>query len=290
MTQTPTSSRYPLYGVVILLVMVLAVAFLWPENDAPSPVVVSAPATVVPEPIAEPVMAPQTEEVMIEEEFTVATPISEANVEDLGVEEVFIEPEIVAEPAILDVSDQAIKQALITTLRSPVLSTLIVNESIIANMVATVVNTADGKLPENVSMLTAPKNKFSVFTQGDNQFITPESFTRYNVYAQTFAAIETDSLLRLLNDYNDEITTQFAQITLPNSDFNLTLINAINELLDTPTVSLPIAVESDSVMYRFVNPQLEALSPAQKQLVRMGPDNMRLVKRKLRELRDALSQ
>ena len=170
------------------------------------------------------------------------------------------------------------------------LSTLIVNESIIANMVATVVNTADGKLPENVSMLTAPKNKFSVFTQGDNQFITPESFTRYNVYAQTFAAIETDSLLRLLNDYNDEITTQFAQITLPNSDFNLTLINAINELLDTPTVSLPIAVESDSVMYRFVNPQLEALSPAQKQLVRMGPDNMRLVKRKLRELRDALSQ
>jgi hypothetical protein len=129
-----------------------------------------------------------------------------------------------------------------------------------------------------------------VFTQGDNQFITPESFTRYNVYAQTFAAIETDSLLRLLNDYNDEITTQFAQITLPNSDFNLTLINAINELLDTPTVSLPIAVESDSVMYRFVNPQLEALSPAQKQLVRMGPDNMRLVKRKLRELRDALSQ
>ena len=117
MTQTPTSSHYPLYGVVILLVMVLAVAFLWPENDAPSPVVVSAPATVVPEPIAEPVMAPQTEEVMIEEEFTVATPISEANVEDLGVEEVFIEPEIVAEPAILDVSDQAIKQALITTLR-----------------------------------------------------------------------------------------------------------------------------------------------------------------------------
>ena len=290
MTQTPTSSHYPLYGVVILLVMVLAVAFLWPENDAPSPVVVSAPATVVPEPIAEPVMAPQTEEVMIEEEFTVATPISEANVEDLGVEEVFIEPEIVAEPAILDVSDQAIKQALITTLRSPVLSTLIVNESIIANMVATVVNTADGKLPENVSMLTATKNKFSVFTKGDNQFITPESFTRYNVYAQTFAAIETDSLLRLLNDYNDEITTQFAQITLPNSDFNLTLINAINELLDTPTVSLPIAVESDSVMYRFVNPQLEALSPAQKQLVRMGPDNMRLVKRKLRELRDALSQ
>ena len=43
-------------------------------------------------------------------------------------------------------------------------------------------------------------------------------------------------------------------------------------------------------MYRFVKPQLESLSPAQKQLVRMGPDNMRIVKRKLRELRDALTQ
>jgi len=181
MTQTSTSSRYPLYGVVILLVMVLAVAFLWPENDAPSPVVVSAPATVVPEPIAEPVMAPQTEEVMIEEEFTVATPISEANVEDLGVEEVFIEPEIVAEPAILDVSDQAIKQALITTLRSPVLSTLVVNESIIANMVATVVNTADGKLPENVSMLTAPKNKFSCLPKATIN-LSPQNRSRVIMY------------------------------------------------------------------------------------------------------------
>lgn len=290
MTQTPTPSRYPLYGVVILLVIVLAVAFLWPEEKTPEPAVVSAPVAVVPDPIVPEVSEPQVEEVMIEEEFTVAAPIPEANVEDLVVEEVFIEPEVIAEPEVLDMSDQAIKQALITTLESPILSTLVVNESIIANMVASVVNTADGKLPENVSVLTAPQNEFSVFAQGDNQFITPESFTRYNVYAQTFADIKTDSLLRLLTDYNDEITTQFEQITPPNSDFNTTLIGAINELLDTPTVSLPIAVESDSVMYRFVNPQLEALSPAQKQLVRMGPDNMRVVKRKLRELRDALSQ
>lgn len=290
MTQASSSTRYSLFSVVILLMVVLAIAFFWTKEEAPEPDNVPEPVVSLQANNESTISEPPTEEQMVEEEFIIAAPVPEANIEDLTIEEAFIEPEIVTEPEVLDISDQAIKQALITTLQLPLLSTLVVNESIIANMVASVVNTANGKLPENVTVLNAPKQKFSVFTQGDNQFITPESFTRYNVYAQTFSDIEVESLLRLLNDYNTEIITQFEQITPPNSDFNDTLAIAINELLDTPTVSLPIAVESDSVMYRFVNPQLESLSPAQKQLVRMGPDNMRIVKRKLRELRDALTQ
>ena len=97
-------------------------------------------------------------------------------------------------------------------------------------------------------------------------------------------------MLALLDQYEPQIMAQFEQIALPNAQFTSTLINAINRLLDTPSVNLPIPVISDSAMYKFANPQLEALLPAQKQLLRMGPDNMRLVKAKLRELRTALEQ
>ncbi|MHB8877533.1 MAG: DUF3014 domain-containing protein [Myxococcaceae bacterium] len=38
----------------------------------------------------------------------------------------------------------------------------------------------------------------------------------------------------------------------------------------------------------FKDPALEGASPAQKQLLRMGPDNGRIVKEKLRELARAL--
>jgi hypothetical protein len=42
------------------------------------------------------------------------------------------------------------------------------------------------------------------------------------------------------------------------------------------------------VQYEYADPKLEALTAGQKVLVRMGPDNARAVKTKLRELRSAL--
>ncbi len=40
--------------------------------------------------------------------------------------------------------------------------------------------------------------------------------------------------------------------------------------------------------YRYVDPKLEALSPAQKQLLRMGPENAQKIQAKLRELAGVL--
>jgi hypothetical protein len=42
------------------------------------------------------------------------------------------------------------------------------------------------------------------------------------------------------------------------------------------------------LVYELVDPRLEALSPAQKLLLRMGPANARKVQEKLRELGSAL--
>ena len=44
-----------------------------------------------------------------------------------------------------------------------------------------------------------------------------------------------------------------------------------------------MALRATSVTFQFADPELEALSPAQKHLLRMGPRNMRLVQHKMRE-------
>ena len=67
------------------------------------------------------------------------------------------------------------------------------------------------------------------------------------------------------------------------------MITAIDTLLDTPEVKMPVEVYTDSVMYKYADERLESLSSPQKQLLRTGPDNMRRIKAKLRELREALS-
>ena len=66
------------------------------------------------------------------------------------------------------------------------------------------------------------------------------------------------------------------------------LIEAIDTLLDTPEVKMPVEVYTDSVMYKYADERLESLSDPQKQLLRTGPDNMRRIKAKLRELKDSL--
>ena len=61
-------------------------------------------------------------------------------------------------------------------------------------------------------------------------------------------------------------------------------------LLATPTVDGPIRiVPGKGATYAFADPRLEALTPAQKHLIRMGPENQRMIQTRLREIRDELT-
>jgi hypothetical protein len=59
-------------------------------------------------------------------------------------------------------------------------------------------------------------------------------------------------------------------------------------VLATPEIEEPIALTRKSVMYKYADPQLEQLTPMQKQLLRMGPDNIRRIKEQARALRAGL--
>ena len=60
------------------------------------------------------------------------------------------------------------------------------------------------------------------------------------------------------------------------------------ELLETPVVDGPIGLEKKVLSYAMTDETLEGLSPAQKQLLRMGPKGVRAVHGKIREMAAAL--
>jgi hypothetical protein len=78
------------------------------------------------------------------------------------------------------------------------------------------------------------------------------------------------------------------QIGNPSDSFDEKLKQAIDILLDTPEVPVPVEVFTDSVMYKFADNRLESLTAPQKQLLRTGPENMRRIKAKLREIKETL--
>jgi hypothetical protein len=292
--QSNGSSKAPILIVVIVLAVILAVVLLWPKaNQEITPVSTTLPTEIIEETAPVPVEPLVEEEIFTEDTFTVAELPAAVEVTDSELETPeFIEPVQVEEPMTepLDVSDLAVKQSILTITKMPILSTILINDGILDKIVATVLNTANHKISANTLLAIPPSEPFTVFKQAGRLYIEPSAFTRYNVYAQTFAEVNTDNLIVLLEQYERELVNKFSEIAPPDTTFENALLDAINVLLDTPIVKLPVEVSTNRAMYQYANPQLEALSPPQKQLLRMGPYNVRIVKRKLRELREALAE
>ena len=62
------------------------------------------------------------------------------------------------------------------------------------------------------------------------------------------------------------------------------LEKAIREILATPIPSGTMRVEPKGIVYGFADERVEALSPVQKQLLRLGPDNLRIIQRQVRAI------
>jgi hypothetical protein len=70
----------------------------------------------------------------------------------------------------------------------------------------------------------------------------------------------------------------------PDGNFDPVLERAIIELLRVPAIDGEVALEPHGIVYAFAEPRLQSMSAAQKQLLRMGPQNVRAVQAKLREI------
>ena len=71
--------------------------------------------------------------------------------------------------------------------------------------------------------------------------------------------------------------------------FEARLADAVRHLLAVPVPTGDEALVRPLVLYEYRDPELEALTPAQKHLLRMGPANVRRIQAKLLELQRALA-
>lgn len=263
----------------VIVIVILAVLF-WPSEDEPEDAMVNEPEVTQPdntmpdEPeVIEPEQAPSTVELDPEAEVEPMPEVEET------------------EPEPLDTSDPAIKSSLqeISDANAAQVNRLLVNEALLQRFVVTVTNLADEEMAPNHQLFTPPEQPFRTYTQADKEWIDAASYKRYTPYVDMLESFNNDALLNLYNMYKGDIQAKYAEISEdPDKPFDQQLIEAIDELLDTPEVPVPVEVYTDSVAYKYADPRLENLSTPQKQLLRTGPDNMRRIKAKLREIQDML--
>jgi hypothetical protein len=162
------------------------------------------------------------------------------------------------------------------------------SSQLIRDAVVLMDNISNGSIVRERTIVQRPDGRFKVLEVDGELYIDESSYHRYDALVDWFVSLEADILVENYELFKPLVQEAYAEIGYPESDFDNTLLDAIEVALDTPVPDGLVQVEDDSVMYTFADDSYESLPAAQKQLLRMGPDNIQRVKDKLREIRRAL--
>jgi hypothetical protein len=89
-------------------------------------------------------------------------------------------------------------------------------------------------------------------------------------------------LARVYAILKPRLVEAYKELGHPEGDLDAALERAIVHLLQAPVVEDPVALRPRVLSFRYDREDLEALSAAQKQLLRMGPRNVRALQDQLR--------
>jgi hypothetical protein len=189
----------------------------------------------------------------------------------------------------LDQSDAVVRRLVGALSSHPSVAAWLATDGLVRNLAVVIENITQGRPPAGHLRVLRPSASFQVVTRGEMLVIDPASYQRYDQLAAAAASIDVDGASRVYATLKPRLQEAYSELGHPDVPFDTALDRALGLLLQTPVVTDPIAVRPHgAVGYEFVDPELESLAPAQKQLLRMGARNVRTVQAALRDIALAL--
>jgi hypothetical protein len=182
----------------------------------------------------------------------------------------------------LDASDDFVRALIRQLSQKPEWAAWLASGDLVRSFVVSVDKIAVGSSPAKELKPAAPQGTFQTLGSGRTLRIDPASYDRYNSLANAVDAIDPDGAARAYRRLRPLMQQAFDELGYVNLPFDERLARALGQLVDVPVPEGDVMLEATSVTFQYADPELEALSPAQKHLLRMGPHNMRLVQTKLR--------
>jgi hypothetical protein len=188
----------------------------------------------------------------------------------------------------LNESDQPLQTALEGVIGKESVERFVIPKELVRHIVVTVDNLSEQRVAERLRPIRPTDGRFAVVGPEEAPMLDPANFERYQPLLQLIRSSDTKSLVATYVRYYPLFQDAYESLGHPPEYFNDRLIEVIDHLLATPELQGPIALAQPNVLYEFADPALESRSAGQKALIRMGPDNAKVVKDKLRELRAEL--
>jgi hypothetical protein len=191
----------------------------------------------------------------------------------------------------LEQSDPVVRELVRQLSSHPRVAAWLTTNGLVRNFTVSVTNIAEGATPARQLGVLRPSGTFAVTERGGNTYIDPRSYERYDSLAAAAASIDPAGAARLYTTVKPRIEDAYGELGITGASFDRTLERAIVSLLEVPVLAdgaVRVRTQAEGIGYGYVDPQLEALTPAQKQLLRMGPRNVASIQASLRAIAQAL--
>ena len=261
-------------GILIIGYVLYVFTSSEPESRTVSesiPVPESRPAPVFekPDPVIEVELEPESEA----QQVAVTPKIVEETIEPL-----FVLPR-------LDDSDQLIRDGVVSLTRHEGINAWLGPSELIRKIVVFIDNVANGSIVRAPVAPLAPRGIFTAKPVSAKVYLLESiSYDRYDLSTNILVSVDTRRAVEFYVLLKPLFQEAYDELGYPDAKFDAAIFKAIGRLLETPVISEPVRLIRPVVMFEFEDPQLESLSSAQKQLLRMGPRNTRVIQAKLSEL------
>lgn len=284
-SREPRRSKFPFVELVLALAVIAGlVAFWFWSEEKPAETTASLPPVVVP--ASGPELPPTPDIPEREEAVTVTIPdAAVVESDELAAQQIAQETSALQTP--VD-GDALLRQQVAAAGASSLVSKLASSEHPLDLTAALVDALGRGIILRKMLPSEPLKQAFSAQRQGDLLFMGTDSYRRYDSHADAIAALNVGVMVETFHTLRPLYKQAFEQLGLDPEDFDNAVIRALDMILATPEIEGPIELNTKSVVYVYADPALEALPALQKQLLRMGPDNIRRVKQTARALREGL--
>jgi len=250
----------PVWGLAVLVILVLAAIGVWlwlRSREAPGP-------GGTPPPAVDTARGPGEGT-----DPSARTPASE--------EEPFVLPG-------LDASDEAVRRLAEGLTAHPRLTAWLAPEDLVRRFVEAVVDVSRGSSPRSALEMLAPTEPFQVQESGDRLVVDPESYRRYDLLAQVMTSVDAQNAAEMYRRLLPLFREAYRELGFTERSWEETLARAVRNLVSVEVPEGPLEVREHVGRYLYVDPSVEDLTPAEKHLLRLGPENAFRVQDKIREI------
>ena len=190
----------------------------------------------------------------------------------------------------LNYSDPVVHDSLVGVFGRAAVEQYLVPQNIVRHIVVTVDNLPRRKVAVELRPVKPTGGQALVAGRGDTTTLGEANFERYAPLVKVVQGTDVKSLAVVYTRLYPLFQQAYEDLGYPGKYFNDRLVEVIDHLLAAPEVAAPIQLTQPKVFWEYADASLENRSAGQKLLIRMGPQNARIIKAKLRDFRAEIAR